>query len=267
MDTNPEQQEKFDSPEAIASEELLKLGVQSIPENIQAVIDQQKTMQHPAGFEDIVGNMDDYEKLGPAMREKNIKRVIHSEDPSLWIHVKLAMKLADFMPVSEEKKADLKLIMLYHDLGKTTPGMENRPLNRQILEKELKKGKLYQPVAGHAGERLQDVEAGFRANGISGRKLEVFMTVVQNHMETSLAEMPGEKLVKLFEGFGENDAERKEVAELLALTVQLDGNAAIHVQLSDSGEPAVELKDNRTGLDFDKIWTRYLEAKSDNEVK
>ena len=33
--------------------------------------------------------------------------------------------LASFMPIPENKKADLKLIMLYHDLGKTILPSEN----------------------------------------------------------------------------------------------------------------------------------------------
>ena len=122
------------------------------------------------------------------------------------------------------------------------------------MKEELKKGKLYQPMPGHASDRLQEIEAGFRANGIAGRKLEIFMTVVENHMETSLSEMSGGKLVKLFEKFGKDDIERKEVAELLALAIQADGNATQHVALNDQGEPAISFKDNRTGLDFDKIW-------------
>jgi len=262
MSFKPDQSEvNSESPEARASEELLYLGVQPIAENIKTVLELQKTMQQPAGFEEIVENMDSPKELAPAMREKNIKRVIHSEGPSVWAHCKPAIRLVDFMPISDEKKADLKLIMLYHDLGKTTPGMSNRPINRQILQKELGRGKLFQPAFGHAGEKLQDVEAGFRANGISGHKLEVFMTVVKNHMETSLGEMPGPKLVELFKKFGKNDDEKKEVAELLALVIQLDGNSAIHSQLTEDGEAVVGLKDDRTGLNFDNIWAKYQEGK------
>jgi hypothetical protein len=262
MSFKPDQSEGgLESPEAKASEELLYLGIQPIPENIQTVLELQKTMQQPAGFGEIVENMDSPEKLAPAMKEKHIKRVIHSEGPTLWAHCKAAARLADFMPVSDEKKADLKLIMLYHDLGKATPGMSNRPINRQILQKELGKGKLFQPAFGHAGEKMQDIEAGFKANGISGHKLDVFMTVVKNHMETSLSEMPSPKLVELFKKFGKNDDEKKEVVELLALVIQLDGNSAIHSQLTEEGEAVIELKDNRTGLNFDEIWKRYLEAK------
>lgn len=249
------------SPEEKASEELLKVGLLSIPENIQAVIDQQKAMQHPEGFRSLTHGTGSLEEFGTAMKEKGIKQVIHAEGPNLWNHVMLGIKLVDFVNIPEEKKTDVKLIMLYHDLGKTTSGMADRQINRQILSKELGKGKLYQPTAGHAAERSQDIENGFKANGISGRKLEVFMTVVKSHMETSLSEMSGPKLVKLFESFGGDDDERKKVAELLALVVQIDSNSGLRFELDANNDAALFLKDNRTSVDFDKIWERYLEAK------
>jgi len=247
--------------EAKAEEELLELGLLTLPENIKAVIDQQKTPQHPEGFEDIIDEKDSLEKIGKAMKEKNIRQVIHAEGPNVWDHAKSAIKLVAFLDVSDEKKADLKLIMLYHDLGKTTPGMRERQQNKEILAKELKRGKLYQPVKGHANERIKDVENGFMANGISGHKLDVFMTVVKNHMESSLSEMIGKKLVELFDGFGKTDDERKEAAELLALAVQVDGNAGPRIDLDERGEAGVFLKDNKTGLEFENIWKRYLDAR------
>lgn len=249
-----------ESTEAKAADELLNFGLQTIPENIQAVLALQKISQHPKGFEDIV-NSDSLEDIEKAMREKKISHVIHIEDPNLWIHCKLAMKLAEFLPISEGKKADLKLIMLYHDLGKTTQDMENRPDVRAIQKKELDKGKLYKVAKGHAVEKLNDVRKGFEANGITGRKLEIFMTVVVNHMETSMPEMTGPKLAKLFESFGKNDDEIREAAEMLALAQQVDGNATMHLQFTEEGELAQLKKTNTTGKDFDKIWNRYLESK------
>ena len=254
-----------ESPEVRAEEELLKLGLKSIPENIQAVIEQQKTKQHPEGFEDIV-NADSIESVSKAMRGKNIKQFIHAEGPSLWTHSKFAITLAGFLHIPEEKKEDLKLIMLYHDLGKTIPGFANKGENRFILQKELQKGKLYQPVKGHALEKSQEIEDGFKANGISGRKLEVFMTVVKNHMETSLAEMSGPKLVKLFEGFGKDDIERKEVAEMLTLALQVDSNAGSRLDLSEEGEVVSRKKANTVGEDFDKIWEKYQQGKKELEA-
>lgn len=253
------EQPENESPDAKAEEALLGLGIQPVPENVQAALDLQKTWQHPEGFEDIVES-DSLPDIAVAMREKGVKQVSHAEGSKLWIHCKLAIKLAELLGIPEEKKADLKLIMLYHDLGKTTPGIEQRWENKQIFERERKKGKLYQPARGHALEQGERIEAGFRANGISGKKLETFMTVVRNHMETSITEMTGPKLVKMFEKFGETDEEKKETAELLAFVIQLDRNANAKIDLDSNGELANLQKEDKTGVNFDKIWERYKEA-------
>lgn len=260
----PDQEKLRDqeSPEAEAEEELLKLGVATVPENIRVVLELQKTSQHPRGFDDIV-KAETLEQAEKAMEEKGIEHFVHAEDPHLWVHCKIAMKMVEFMPIADEKKADLKLILLYHDYGKTAPGMEYRREIKDIQRKELARGKLYKVTKGHASEKLEETEAGFRANGISGRKLEVFMTVVRNHMETSLPEMSGAKSVNLFEGFGETDEEKRGVAELLAWTIQADSNATSHLKFTDRRELGIEFKDNRTGLDFEKIWSKYLDAKRD----
>jgi hypothetical protein len=245
--------------EVRAEEELLKFGIPTLPENIQAVIDQQKTMQHPEGFEDIA-NPENFKGMASAMKEKNINHVIHFEGQSTWIHAKLAIRLVEFLKVSEEMKNDLKLIMLYHDLGKTTPGMKERPEVKEIQVKELGKGKLYQVAKGHADERLGDIQKGFEANGITGRKLEIFMYVVKNHMNF-INKMEAKGLTKMFEKFGENDEERKEVAELLAYAQQVDSNATSHAELFEDGEIGSSKVPNTTGFDFDKIWAKYLEGK------
>ena len=231
-----------ESPEAKAEEELLDLGIQSLPENIKAVMELKKTRQHP---------------------EEGVKQISHAEGPDLWTHCKLAIKLAEFLDVSDEKKADLKLIMLYHDLGKTTPGMDDRPEIKKIQRKELDRGKLYKVARGHALEKTGDVEEGFEANGVKGRKLKAFMLVVKNHMETSLSEMTGPRLVKLFETFGKTDEERKETAELLAFVIQLDKNANSQIEFNEDGELATLKGPNTTGLDFDKIWAKYEEARKE----
>ena len=69
MANGPENLEDRESPESKASEELSKLGIQCIPENIQTVIDLQKTLQHPEGFEEIFENIDSPEEIGRSMKE------------------------------------------------------------------------------------------------------------------------------------------------------------------------------------------------------
>lgn len=103
MASELEKSKEIESPEEKASEELLNLGLQSIPENIRAVLDLQKARQHPEGFEDIV-EADSLEKIGKAMKDKNVKQFIHAEGPNVWSHVKFAVKLVDFMNAPEEKR-------------------------------------------------------------------------------------------------------------------------------------------------------------------
>ena len=256
------QAEGVESPEAQAQEELLSLGITPIPENIQTVLLLQETPQHPEGYEEITQNLGGtIEEVSRAMRKNRIRHIVHAEGPDLWTHCKFAMRMVDFMPIPDEKKADLKLILLYHDRGKASPELAQDDEIREIQQRELGKGKLYKVAKGHAGEGLPETEAGFKANGISGRKLEVFMAVVRNHMENQLAEMGGSRLVSLFDSLGRNEGERKEAAELLALAVQADGNATSHVQFTDRSDLGIVFKDNRTGLKFEEIWARYLDAK------
>lgn len=271
MKNEKAEKENKESQEVKAEEELLKLGLKTVPENIRAVLELQKTRQHPENFKfernktvfykDIVES-DSLEYIGDAMKDQEISRIVHAEDPYLWVHCKLAMTLAQFLDIPQEKKDDLKLIMLYHDLGKATPGLEDRPDIKAIQRKELEKGKLYKVAKGHATERSEDIENGFKANGISGRKLEVFMNVVQNHMETSLSEMSGTKLVKLFENFGTTDEEKRETAELLAFAIQVDGNACQYLEFDDKGQLLNPKKVNTTGRDFSKIWEKYEAEKN-----
>lgn len=247
-----------ETPEVKAEEELLKFGLQCVPENVKAVMELQKTMQHPEGFEEIV-NTDSLEEMVQVMKQKDVSQFIHAEGPNLWIHCKFAMTMAKFLPISEEKKADLKLIMLYHDLGKV--GMPDTSEIKNIQRKELERGKLYKVAKGHASERSKDIENGFSANGIEGRKLKFFMRIVENHMETKLARMEGHELVGLFRKFGTDPEKIKDAAELLAMAIQVDGNACSRLEFLEDGQVGSVKPVNTTGADFDKIWDRYLEAK------
>jgi hypothetical protein len=103
------------------------------------------------------------------------------------------------MQIPNEIKKDLKLIMEYHDLGKTISWQQEN--NIEQTQKKLEKGELHQAMIGHQKEKLIEIESGFKSNGIDGQKLKIFMTVVSNHMNTSLLEQDPKKTVKLFETF------------------------------------------------------------------
>jgi len=256
----PEELRVPETPEEKAAEELSDFGLQAIPENIKVVLALQATRQHPEGFQKTAAS-DSLDEVKRTMEENEIKRFVHAEGPYLWTHCRAALKAVDFLDIPADKKEDLKLIMLYHDFGKTSEELYKRKTVGEVQKKELKRGKLYRVAMGHASEKLPEIKAGFKANGILGRKLDIFMLVVENHMETSLPDMSGPKLVKLFEKFGKTDEERKEVAELLMLAVKADSRATLNIDLKENGEISPVMKNNWTGLDFDKIWQRYQEAR------
>lgn len=241
-----------------AERELRELGIEAQAENAKALMEQRKTPQHPEGFEELLGNLDNPEELKRLMAERGIKSIVHSEGISVWDHSRLAIQEIETMPVGDETKRDLKLIMLYHDLGKTISGQNEK--NVEQTRKKLEKGELHQAMIGHHKERLADIEAGFKANGIDGQKLRMFMTAVENHMNTSLLEQDPKKAAKLFETFGENDEERKRVVELLTLVLQADGNATQHVELVD-GELRYSKNEKKLSLDFESVWKKYEEGK------
>ncbi|HBK34754.1 MAG: hypothetical protein UU08_C0005G0021 [Candidatus Uhrbacteria bacterium GW2011_GWE2_40_58] len=250
LETNREQE--------TAKRELRELGIEGFPENIKALIEQRRTQQHPEGFEEIISHLDDTDELKRLMTDRGVISIVHSEGANVWDHSKMAIQEIESMPVSEETKRDLKLIMLFHDLGKTLSGQNEK--NIEQTKKKLEKGALQQAMVGHHKERLVDVEAGFKANGVDGQKLKMFMMVVENHMNTSLLEQDPKKTVKLFEGFGENDDERKIVVELLTLVLQADGNATQRVDLVD-GELKYSRNEKKLELDFDSVWKKYEEGK------
>lgn len=242
-----------------AKKELAELGLEATAENMTAIKDQKESRQHPDGFQEFFHILEDgdQDKLKQYMAEKNLKSVIHSEGPAVWDHAKLAILEIDALPIPDETKKDLKILMLYHDLGKTTAGKSEQ--NIEQTKKKLAKGELGQSMIGHPKERLEDIGAGFRSNGITGDKLRTFMIVVENHMNTSLLDQDPKKTVKLFESFGATDEERKKVVELLTLVLQTDGNATEHVDLA-GGEIQFSKNEKKLKLDFNAVWNKYQEG-------
>lgn len=254
---NTSSQESLEEKKEAVKKELSALKIEANENNVETVMEQQNTKQHPVGYDKLVENLNNPEELKQLMKDKNIQSIIHSEGITVWDHSKMAIQEIDSMDISEEEKADLKLIMLYHDLGKTIAGQNEK--NIEATKKKLEKGHLHQSMIGHHKERLADIEAGFKANGVEGQKLKDFMIVVKNHMKTSLLEQDPKKTVKLFEEFGKNDEERKKVVKLLTLVLQVDGNATEHIDLVDD-KLKYSKNEKKLDLDFDSVWDKYEEG-------
>lgn len=248
----------------LIKEELKELGIEPLKENIEIVSEQQDTSQFPGGFENILENIEKPEELKEAMEEKSITSIIHSEGENVWDHVKLSISNIEKLDISEERKKDLKLIMLYHDIGKTvTRGKE---VNIKQTQKGIDKGTVMQSMIGHDKERLEDIENGLKVNGISGPKLETFMIVIKNHMKTSILDQAPEKIAILFDTFGKTEEEVKEVAETLCMVLQVDGNATEHIDLVD-GELKYSKNNKKTEINFSSLWRKYEEGKKIRQQK
>lgn len=251
-------QDTFNDSEKQASKELAELSLEVKRENVEAIISQMKTDQHPNGFEEILSNLNTPERLKEAMSESNINSIVHSEGQTVWDHVRASIVEIGTLDMPDNLKSDLRLIMLYHDLGKIE--VADSAENAKATEKKLAKGELHRSMIGHADAKKDEILSGLQANGISGDKLDRFMAVIANHMKTSLIEQDPKKTVKLFETLGQNDAERRETVQLLIAVQQADSNATEHINLVD-GKLNYSRDEEKPKLDFEVVWNKYEEGK------
>ncbi len=250
----PPTPEKPQSPEYLATQELMALGLEANPENIETVAEQMKTAQHPEGYEEILANLGDPEKLKAAMEKQGISSVIHSEGPTVWDHAKLAIRQIEAADMPANLKQDCKLLMLYHDLGKTAVGTSEE--NQTATAKKLKKGELNRSMIGHAEAKHDEMTKGLKANGIEGDKLEKFMAVITHHMKKALLELKPQKLVEVCESFGKDKAAREAGVKLLIEVLHLDGDATQNIVLAD-GRLAPEGNEKKPASNFEVVWAKY----------
>ena len=249
---------KKDPKEEMAKKELMEIGVEVTPENIGNVIKQIETPQLPEGFDDIYNNLQNAESLKSAMKEKGISSITHAEGKSVWDHSKLSVKLIDELEIDSEKKKLLKLIMFYHDLGKTD--VWNNEQNVKKTNEKKAQGKIMQSMIGHAEAKTDKIADGLKSNGLSGKELDLALLVIKNHMQTSIPEQDPKKTFLLIESFGTNDEERKNAAELLMMLLQCDGNATQHVDLENE-ELRYSKNEKKLAINFNSVWSKYEEGK------
>jgi len=247
----------LDNPEVLARKELAELGIEANRENVEAVIEQKGVRQHPEGHEDIINSLNDPTALKAAMERLGIRSVVHAEGTSVWDHAKTAIRRVDSLDLPDALKHELRILMLYHDLGKAEVMDEDQ--NLKATEKNLKKGILLRNAIGHAEARGGDIRKGLAANGLTGERLETLMTIVRNHMNTSLLEQSPKKTVALFETFGSDDDERRETVRLLTTILQIDAQATEHIDLEE-GELKYSKNERKSQLDFAAVWAKYEEG-------
>lgn len=270
-DLTVEREKKFER----ARRELAEFGLENNRENQITVVAQMETRQLPKGFESVYVAMDARkealkkgdaealrvaeEKLKKEMKENNVGGIVHSEGTAVWDHARLALENVQKMPgLSESEKKDRKLMMLYHDLGKTEVFWSEA--NKKQNAKHAEKGELHSAMIGHADARTEAIRYGLGKNGISGAKLEAFTLVIKHHMETSLLKQDPKKTVKLFDGFGPDEASRREIVKLLTDVLSIDGEATEQIKLQ--GENLVSTKnEGKLAPRLDAVWSKYEEGK------
>ncbi len=237
-----------------AKKELQKFNIRICPENINVVIKELKTPQFPPGFEEIVSNLQDHEKLKNAMRKFKIEHILHVEGPTLWDHTRLALLKTEKLNLDPKLKKDLKILIFFHDFGKTQVFYNKE--NYLQTQKNLKKGNFWQSMMKHEESGLEEIEEGLKANGISSQKIEKFIKVIKNHMRVSLLEEHPGKIVNLFETFGKNETEIKDFLETLALVFKIDNQATYHLKLNKNNL-VFSIDKKRTQLTARKLFACY----------
>lgn len=240
-----------------AERDLAELTIESRPEHVEAIREMMMTSNFPEGHDHIVQNLRDPEKLKAAMEAGGIKSIIHAEGSTVWEHVKTVIQQIDSLDVSDDIKKDLRLTMLYHDIGKVEVATNTENTTR--TKKHLEKGELHTSMVGHAEARADQMRAGLTSAGVEGKRLEQLMTVIKYHMNTSIPEQDPKKTVKLVQSFGETDEERREVVDLLAAALYVDGNGTHHAELKD-GELKISKNEKKVGLSGEVIWQKYQEG-------
>lgn len=238
-----------------AARELVELGIAINVENIRAVLEQKQVPQHPEGFESILANLRNHEYLLAEMRQHNIKSIIHSEGRTVWDHVRLAIQKANTMQIDSDILNDLKIALLYHDLGKKDVALDPRNIRR--TNKNLSERRsLHSAMIGHEHARSADIEQALRANGIDEIRSKRILIAIENHMNTGMATQKPLKAAEQIDLFGSTEMERKKVVELLTLLIQADGQATEHIEVVDD-QITKSINTQKAQITFDSIWTNY----------
>ncbi|MDO8581381.1 MAG: hypothetical protein Q7S16_00740 [bacterium] len=249
-----EQREKINRD---AERDLAELGIESRPEHIEAVRAMMLTSNFPDGYEDVVQHLRSLGALKHAMEARGINSIIHAEGVTVWDHVKAVIKGVDALDVADNMKHDLRLILLYHDLGKVEVWSSEQ--NLAATKKHVGKGRLQRAMIGHADARADQMRTGLVSAGVDAKRLEQMMMVIKHHMNTSIPEQDPKKTVKLVQSFGETDADRQEVVQLLSAALYVDGNATEHVELH-GGAFVLSKNQEKTRFDNEVIWKKYQEG-------
>lgn len=241
------------------AQELAELEIPVIPENIAAALAQKAVPQHPKEFSEVIQNLSDRTALKANMIEFNIVSIIHSEGTTVWDHVKRSIQEVDSLAVDTSLALRLKILMLYHDFGKTI--VADSPINTKATQKRLlNRRSLHAAMLGHERNGFDVMKAGLIANGLDEETVHDFLTIIRHHMNTGLATQNPLKTVEQIDSFAATDAKRQEITQLLAWVLQVDGAATEHIDLED-GELHITNNERKAAVTFEAIWAQYQRGK------
>ncbi|MEI6296609.1 MAG: hypothetical protein WCO84_03105 [bacterium] len=316
--------------EAESKNELKRFGIEEIKENLELVQSYMKTLQ--IKDKEIADNLNNPEELKKVLKnrlaelnkdiktenekialenEKNKKEgkkpnktkdelktisVAHSEGITVWDHVKTGLNNIEEMDIPSDEKKKMKILFLYHDLGKNI--VTNYDANKKGTEEESKKGKIIKTMRGHAEVYKKDsteetydvgkkVKEGFIANGIDKDEVKIFMKVVNAHMKDandfknleitkeevedkskeSLKNIKDkqnkrENIFKYIDKLATSDEERIKIVSSLFKILDVDGNATGHLELI--GDELKQSKnEKKTSINFDEVWSVYSGIKEE----
>ncbi|MFA5107389.1 MAG: hypothetical protein WC497_03645 [Patescibacteria group bacterium] len=238
--------------------QLRELGLEANRENIAAAQEMQRVPNLPRGYADIEDSLDDLERLRIAMEKAGITSITHSEGKTVWDHTRRCIHELEKLGLPADQNEELRLILLYHDLGKTEA--IRFPWNISRTRERAEKGKLQVAMMGHPEARLDDINRSLASNGLAGERLDRAMTVIQNHMRTDLLIMNPVKIVPIIESFGADDGQRRETLNLLALVIKIDGLGTQYTTLAE-GKLSVVHDVEKEHFEPEAVWKRYEEGK------
>ncbi len=294
-----ESEQAFEAPRTGSAERgepelgrwLERFGLEVSPSNLEALRLQAEIRQIPVEEADIAKALEQHhhdrsdktarQALAEAMRKADVTTIMHAEGLTVGDHVAAVLAAAEALPdLSEEDRRDLRLLVLYHDLGKAEVATSKKNLDQN--NKQRAKGRLVVSMMGHADPgQIPDswprIEAGLRVNGVSDEALPRYLKVIEKHMEF-LAKItpefltkinpndesqPDPKAVKQLYDFihqlGSTDEERRWVFEKLNLLEHADATGTFEALLTEAG--SVELRpksisENPNGT-LTILWARY----------
>ncbi len=86
-------------------------------------------------------------KLNQLIQQAEVKSIVHSEGLTVWEHTRKTIQAIEKLKIENKLKQELKIVMLYHDLGKVE--VYDQAKNQQRTQQKLKQDIVHQTMIGH----------------------------------------------------------------------------------------------------------------------